>query len=61
MSNASFSPPLRTATGTSLRPRQLNREEERLVHYYRSLSDRDREAMRCLLFVVKETSQILAR
>lgn len=57
MPNISFSPPLRTAPGTSRRPRQLNREEERLVHYYRSLSDQDREAVRCLLFVIKETNR----
>ncbi|MFN1266821.1 hypothetical protein [Pseudomonas lundensis] len=57
MPNISFSPPLRTAPGTSLRPRQLNREEECLVHYYRSLSDQDREAVRCLLFAIKETSR----
>ncbi|MBJ2231962.1 hypothetical protein JFT67_23235 [Pseudomonas simiae] len=57
MLNTSCSPSLDTAPGTSLRPRQLNREEERVVRYYRSLSDQDREAVRCLLFAVKETSQ----
>ena len=56
MLNTSCSPSLDTAPGTSLRPRQLNREEERVVRYYRSLSDQDREAVRCLLFAVKETS-----
>jgi len=55
MPNTLSTPPLRTAPGTSLRPQQLNREEERLVRYYRSLSDQDREAVRCLLFAVKET------
>ncbi|WP_138762664.1 hypothetical protein [Pseudomonas lactis] len=56
MLNTSFFPSLRTAPGTSLRPRQINREEERLIHYYRSLSNEDREAVRCLLYAVKETS-----
>jgi len=56
MLNTSFFPSLRTAIGTALRPRQLNREEERLVHYYRCLSEQDREAVRCLMYAVKETS-----
>jgi hypothetical protein len=41
----------------SLRPGQLNREEERLVRYYRLLSEQDREAVRCLMFAVKETGR----
>ena len=55
MPTTSFFPSLRSAIGTSLRPRHPNREEERLVRYYRSLSEQDREAVRCLLFAVKET------
>ena len=35
MPNFPFITPLRTAIGTSLRLRHLNREEERLVRYYR--------------------------
>lgn len=57
MPNTSFMSSLRTALGTSLRPRQLNREEERLIRYYRLLSEQDREAVRCLFFAVKETSR----
>ena len=57
MQNTSLFPSLRTALGTALRPRQLNREEERLVHYYRCLSEQDREAVRCLMFAVRETSE----
>ncbi len=57
MLNTSFLPTLRAALGTSLRPRQLDREEERLIRYYRLLSEQDREAVRCLLFAVKETSR----
>lgn len=57
MSNTAFSSPLRSAQDTSLRSCQLDQEEERLVRYYRSLSDQDREAMRCLLYVLKETSR----
>lgn len=57
MLNTSFISSLRTALGTSLRPRQLDREEERLIRYYRLLSEQDREAVRCLFFAVKETSQ----
>ncbi len=52
MPNFPFITPLRTAIGTSLRLRHLNREEERLVRYYRSLPTQDREAVRCLLFAV---------
>lgn len=52
MPNTPFTPSLRTTTTTSLRPRHLNREEERLVRYYRSLPGQDREAVRCLLFAV---------
>jgi hypothetical protein len=48
------SPPLPTASGTSLRLRPLNRDEERLVRYYRSLSDQDRDAVRCLLYAIRE-------
>ncbi|WP_158688690.1 hypothetical protein [Pseudomonas sp. MYb193] len=61
MSNTAFSPPLRSAPDTSLRSRQLDREEERLVHYYRSLSDQDREAIRCLLYAFKTTSGLDTR
>ena len=57
MPNTSFISSLRTALGTSLRSRQLNREEERLIRYYRLLSEQDREAVRCLFFAVKETSR----
>lgn len=57
MLNTSFFPSLRTAVSTALRSRQLNREEERLVHYYRRLSEQDREAMRCLMLAVRETSE----
>ena len=57
MLNTLFFPSLRTALGTSLRPRQLNPEEERLIRYYRLLSEQDREAVRCLMFAVKETSE----
>ena len=57
MLNTSFLPTLRAALGTSLRPRQLDREEERLIRYYRLLSEQDREAVRCLLFAVKETNR----
>ncbi|WP_073525674.1 hypothetical protein [Pseudomonas fluorescens] len=56
MSNTAFSPPLRSAPDASLRSRQLDREEERLVRYYRSLADQDREAIRCLLYALKATS-----
>lgn len=56
MTRALFSPLLRAA-GISLRLRHLNRDEERLVRYYRSLSDQDRDAVRCLLFAVKEISR----
>ena len=51
------SPAPHTAPGTSLRPRQLNQEEEQLVRYYRCLSEQDREAVRCLMFAVRETSR----
>lgn len=57
MLNTSFISSLRSAVSTSLRPGQLNREEERLVRYYRLLSEQDREAVRCLMFAVKETSR----
>lgn len=57
MPTTAFFPSLRAAIGTSLRPRYLNEEEERLVRYYRSLSEQDREAVRCLLFAVKQTSR----
>lgn len=57
MPDTSFISSLRTAVGTSLRPRKLNREEERLIRYYRLLSEQDREAVRCLFFAVKETSR----
>lgn len=57
MPNTSFISSLRTAVGTSLRPRQLNRGEERLIRFYRLLSEQDREAVRCLFFAVKETSE----
>jgi hypothetical protein len=57
MLNTSFISSLRSAVGTSLRPRQLNREEERLIRYYRLLSEQDREAVRCLMFAVKEASR----
>ncbi|AZE88828.1 hypothetical protein C4J97_2127 [Pseudomonas orientalis] len=57
MSNTAFSPPLRSAPDASLRSRQLDQEEQRLVRYYRSLPDQDREAMLCLLYVLKETSR----
>ncbi|MCF5692458.1 hypothetical protein GIV23_06035 [Pseudomonas sp. PA-1-2A] len=57
MLNTSFFPSLRTALGTSLRPRQLNPEEERLIRYYRLLSEQDHEAVRCLFFAIKETSR----
>lgn len=56
MPNTPFSPTLRTAPGTSQQP-QLNREEEQLVRLYRSLSEQDREALRCLMFAVNETSR----
>jgi hypothetical protein len=52
MPNIPFIAPLRTPVSNSLRPRHLNREEERLVRYYRSLPPQDREAARCLLFAV---------
>ncbi len=55
MPDTSFISSLRTVLGTALRPRQLNREEERLIRYYRLLSEQDREAVRCLFFAVKET------
>lgn len=57
MLNTSFISSLRTPIGTSLRPRQLNREEERLIRYYRLLSEQDREAVRCLMFAIKETGR----
>ncbi|WP_285421777.1 hypothetical protein [Pseudomonas sp. efr-133-TYG-23] len=57
MLNTSFISSLGTDVGTSLRPRQLNREEEQLIRYYRLLSEQDREAVRCLMFAVKETSR----
>lgn len=57
MLNTSFISSLRSAVSTSLRPGQLNREEERLVRYYRLLSEQDREAVRCLMFAVKETDR----
>lgn len=57
MLNTSFISSLRTAVGSSLRPRQLNRAEERLIRYYRLLSEQDREAVRCLMFAVKETNR----
>jgi hypothetical protein len=57
MLNTSFISSLRSAVSTSLRPGQLNREEERLVRYYRLLSEQDREAVRCLMFAVKETGR----
>lgn len=47
----------RAAVGTSLRPRHLNQEERRLIRYYRSLANQDRDAMRCLMFAVTETSR----
>lgn len=49
MLNTSFISSLGTDVGTSLRPRQLNREEEQLIRYYRLLSEQDREAVRCLM------------
>ncbi|VVM85424.1 hypothetical protein PS663_02546 [Pseudomonas fluorescens] len=52
MPTTPLTPSLRTASTTCLRPRQLNREEERLVRHYRSLSIEDRSAVRCLLFAV---------
>ncbi|WP_428555707.1 hypothetical protein [Pseudomonas edaphica] len=57
MLNTSFISSLRTAVGTSLRTRPLNRAEERLIRYYRLLSEQDREAVRCLMFAVKETNR----
>ncbi|CRM78661.1 MULTISPECIES: hypothetical protein [Pseudomonas] len=57
MLNTSFFPSLLTALGTTLRPQQLSREEERLIRYYRLLSEQDREALRCLFFAIKETSR----
>jgi hypothetical protein len=57
MKNTTLSPSLRSAAGTSLRPRHLNREERRLIRYYRSLADQDRDAIRCLMFAVKEASR----
>ena len=57
MLDTSFFPSLPTVPGTPLRPRQLSREEERLVRYYRCLSEQDREAVRCLMFAVRETSE----
>ena len=57
MLNTSFISSLRSAVNTSLRPGQLNREEERLVRYYRLLSEQDREAVRCLMFAVEETGR----
>lgn len=56
MPNTPFTPSLRTTLTTWLRPRHLNREEERLVRYYRSLSTEDRGAVRCLLFAVFASS-----
>ncbi|POM10945.1 hypothetical protein CUU62_00955 [Pseudomonas sp. WP001] len=41
----------------NLAPQQLSREEERLIRYYRLLSEQDREALRCLFFAIKETSR----
>ncbi|WP_300626902.1 hypothetical protein [Pseudomonas sp.] len=61
MLNTAFSTPLRTVLEASLRSRRLDREEERLVRYYRSLSDQDREAMRCLLYAFKVTSGVDTR
>lgn len=57
MLNTSFFPSLLTALGTTLRPQQLSREEERLIRYYRLLSEQDRETVRCLFFAIKETSR----
>lgn len=56
MPNTPFTPSLRTTTTTSLRPRHLNREEEHLVRYYRSLSTEDRGAVSCLLFALFASS-----
>lgn len=57
MLNTSFFPSLLNALGKALRPQQLSREEERLIRYYRLLSEQDREAVRCLFFAIKETSR----
>lgn len=41
-----------------VRSSHLNREEMRLVHCYRSLSSRDRYAMRCLIYAYEEMTKL---
>ncbi|ROM56903.1 hypothetical protein BK649_01575 [Pseudomonas canadensis] len=58
MNHPPVNPTARTGTQGML---QLTREEVRVLHYYRALSDDDREAARCLLQALQAPTPDLAR